>query len=587
MLKARSKILSCFIIFTIMLSVFPLETMAKEVKSEGNKYPIILVHGCGGWGRDELKGFLYWGGKEDIQEALREAGFEVYTAAVGPFSSNWDRACELYAFIKGGTVDYGEEHSRKHGHARFGRTYPGVYPEWGEKDENGNINKVHLIGHSQGGQTVRMLEQLLADSRPEERGDMPKNDSLFAAKNSWVQSVTTLATPNDGTTLADAAGDFLGDKINHIMTIVAGAAGKKYKNECYDFKLDQWGLRREPNESFQEYVKKVKQSNLWKNTKDICVWDLSVEGAAEQNKWVKERDDVYYFSYSCMATRSSIVSGHELPQIGVMNPLFWPNAIIMGRYERYTPGMIKITPEWFPNDGYVNTISQDGPKLGRSKVNIRQYDGSKMGVYDGTAVPGVWNHFGILTKTDHEDIIGRYTSEEMGGNVIKFFVDYAEMLQNLEPVNSDEEDEEDDFEKPIGAVQSIDIVTKVTRSGEKVIAAVIEYDIPIDGAKLTKSTFNVNAELKGSRKDTTNSFRTITKVYTNDSGQIGDVREKGKYVVLELRSEDFNAITRAGSFKDRYELNYTVTQNKSIYSINGKEIQLKEPIKHSGEINLS
>lgn len=34
----------------------------------------------------------------------------------GPVSSMHDRACELYYTIKGGRVDYGEEHSRECGH---------------------------------------------------------------------------------------------------------------------------------------------------------------------------------------------------------------------------------------------------------------------------------------------------------------------------------------------------------------------------------------------------------------------------------------------------------------------------------------
>ena len=77
------------------------------------KDPVILVHGFGGWGRDDIQGFYYWGGSRDFEEGLRKAGYLVFTASVGPFSSNWDRACELYAFIYGGTVDYGEFHSQK------------------------------------------------------------------------------------------------------------------------------------------------------------------------------------------------------------------------------------------------------------------------------------------------------------------------------------------------------------------------------------------------------------------------------------------------------------------------------------------
>jgi triacylglycerol lipase len=70
-----------------------------------------------------MLGVKYWGGFEcDYEEELRKKGFQVFTACVGPFSSNWDRACELYAQIKGGTVFYGTNHSKKYGHDITGRT---------------------------------------------------------------------------------------------------------------------------------------------------------------------------------------------------------------------------------------------------------------------------------------------------------------------------------------------------------------------------------------------------------------------------------------------------------------------------------
>lgn len=68
---------------------------------QGNNYPIVLVHGFMGFGRDELLGYKYWGGIVDVQEKLNDLGYKTYTATVGPVSSNWDRACELYAYIVG------------------------------------------------------------------------------------------------------------------------------------------------------------------------------------------------------------------------------------------------------------------------------------------------------------------------------------------------------------------------------------------------------------------------------------------------------------------------------------------------------
>ncbi|CAN0498717.1 unnamed protein product, partial [Ectocarpus sp. 12 AP-2014] len=74
-----------------------------------------------------------------------------------PVGSLHDRACEIFYELKGGTVCYGQEHSRAHGHACHGETYDvGLFSAWGED------NPVHVLGHSYGGQTARVLQHLLA-----------------------------------------------------------------------------------------------------------------------------------------------------------------------------------------------------------------------------------------------------------------------------------------------------------------------------------------------------------------------------------------------------------------------------------------
>lgn len=68
------------------------------------------------------------------------------------------RARELFYYLKGGQVDYGEEHSRACGHSRFGRAYErGHYPIWDEE------HPVHFVGHSAGAQVIRLLQQMLHD----------------------------------------------------------------------------------------------------------------------------------------------------------------------------------------------------------------------------------------------------------------------------------------------------------------------------------------------------------------------------------------------------------------------------------------
>ena len=93
-----------------------------------NNHPVIFVHGFAGFGRTEMLGYKYWGGLTDLEVQLRSryADQIVKTAVVGPFSSNWDRAVELYYQIKGGCVDYGMLHANTHGHLRRPRVRSGA-----------------------------------------------------------------------------------------------------------------------------------------------------------------------------------------------------------------------------------------------------------------------------------------------------------------------------------------------------------------------------------------------------------------------------------------------------------------------------
>lgn len=91
-----------------------------------------MVHGFNGFTDDINPSVLshYWGGdKLDIRQDLESNGYETYEASIGALSSNYDRAVELYYYIKGGTVDYGAAHAEKYGHNRYGKTYEGVYKD--------------------------------------------------------------------------------------------------------------------------------------------------------------------------------------------------------------------------------------------------------------------------------------------------------------------------------------------------------------------------------------------------------------------------------------------------------------------------
>lgn len=396
------------------------ELITEEKPTEtGNNYPIVLVHGLFGFGRDEGAGLLYWGGYRDIQKYLNDNGHTTYTVGVGQVSSNWDRACEMYAQIKGCRVDYGAAHSKKYKHERYGRDYTGkgLYPDWGKTDSNGQVNKVHLIGHSMGGQTIRVLTQLLMEGDPEERKYNPEDMSpLFAGGNDWVSGVMSISTPHDGT----SADTMVTKGVPHLQQFIALMASMTSPNSIYDFKLDQWGLSRLPNERFDQYCQRVFSSDMWNENHDFSNWDLVIAGAKELNQWVKAQPNVYYFSWTTKATRTLLLSGKEVP-IASMNLPMVPISTHICSYTRPAIdelGGIKIDSAWHPNDGLVPVISQNGPKNGSSDIIVK---------YNGTLKPGVWNHMGIMDTWDHLDILGMATV----WNPLPWYKEQAELLASL------------------------------------------------------------------------------------------------------------------------------------------------------------
>jgi triacylglycerol lipase len=370
-----------------------------------------------GFGREELFGFKYWGGFLDLEEELRKAGYRTYTAAIGPVSSIWDRACELYACIKGGRVDYGKAHAEKYGHERYGRTYPGLYPEWGETDpRSGEIRKIHIIGHSLGGPTGRALIQLLEQGAPEKESEPQGEHPLFQGGKSWVCSLTTISSPHDGTTFTYKF-DLERTLIKPLFAGMISLTGSS-PDLYYDFKLEQWGLTRDPGEGFSRYLDRVLDSKIWSHTSDTGYWDGSPEGARELNRWVRAQPSVYYFSWATEATYRDPLSGTQVPEIGVPESLA-ANARFVGSFTRSGSGALSFDSSWWQNDGMVNTISMDGPTLGSKDV---------IDSFSGTPVPGRWNYMGLLESSDHLDIIGIPAA---GGKLKDWYLSRAAFLASL------------------------------------------------------------------------------------------------------------------------------------------------------------
>ncbi len=432
MSKKFARVLALVLVAAMLMTSAAFADAAPMQQSDdGNKYPIVLVHGLFGWGGTEV-GLNYWGGFSSLREMLNSAGYEVYTPSIGPVASNWDRACELYAYLVGGTVDYGQYHSAQNGHARYGRTFPGVLKELNDPD---STLKVHLVGHSMGGETIRMLAQLLENGDPDEMrattdGSISK---LFTGTSRhWIESITTLCTPHDGSQYDGKVYNEKEPYVHQFVAALSAMTGMNINEENFglDFKLDQWGLVRQPNESYQSYLNRVLSSSLWNgDVKDLSIYDLSPDGAAVLNSYAKAQDDIYYFSIACSDTYASPVYPHHHLPYSNMNAILKKSSTYMGSHKNYAAGHVVIDETWWENDGIVSVRSAQYPHEGSNDRYDLNY-GTENGVItfkDGTP-KGVWNYIEKIEQTDHLNMVGQTSNTEYLQG--KFF-ELAAMLTSI------------------------------------------------------------------------------------------------------------------------------------------------------------
>lgn len=381
-------------------------------------YTYVLVHGMGGWGENAgINNIVpYWGSTTgSISAYLRSQGVPVAEATVGPFSSAWDRACELYAQLMGTTVDYGAAHSEAHGHERYGRTYTTALVEnWGTKTDGGQMRKINLVGHSFGGNTIRLLTSLLEYGCEEEKKASPDDCSpLFTGgKGELVNSVTTLCSPHNGSTLFYVVdhGKLIETALNVLFA--TGGIGNLYNSSIVDFQLEHFGIK-SGNDDTISLV-----NGDFSKGKDNAFYDLSPDGAAELNKTIKMVEDVYYFSFAYNTTKKSPISDHQIPIASTMVVLM-PVATLIGRYTNTSAdASITIDNSWLPNDGLVNVVSAQYP-TGDEHVD---YNGDSEELNRGC-----WYVFPTL-EGDHGTVIGMNGKTD---ETRKFYTDHIALINSL------------------------------------------------------------------------------------------------------------------------------------------------------------
>lgn len=380
-----------------------------------NQDPIILVHGFNGFTDDINPNVLshYWGGdKLNIRQDLEQNGYNAYEASISAFGSNYDRAVELYYYIKGGTVDYGAAHAERYGHERYGKIYEGVYKDW----QPGQ--KVHLVGHSMGGQTVRQLEELLRNGSQEEieyqkthGGDI--SPLLQGGHDNMVSSITTLGTPHNGTHASDKLGN------EAIVRQIAFDIGKQLgnKNSRVDFGLSQWGLKQQPGESYLSYLSRAKTSKLWQ-TKDNGLYDLTRDGATDLNRKTSLNPNIVYKTYTGEATHSTLFGKHKADY-----NLFLPFTVTANLIGKATE------KEWRENDGLVSVISSQHPF---NQAYTEATDTNQKGIWQVTPTKHDWDHVDFVGQ-DSTDT--KRTREELQ----QFWYDLADDLVQTEALTSTNE----------------------------------------------------------------------------------------------------------------------------------------------------
>ncbi|WOL11012.1 hypothetical protein Cni_G19773 [Canna indica] len=97
------------------------------------------------WQMERLGGLSYFTGAENKDG-------RILVPDLGSLTSIHDRERDLLYYLKGGQVDYDEEHSRNSGHSQFGKIYEqGHYSSWDEQPP------IHFVGHSTSVQVIRVF----------------------------------------------------------------------------------------------------------------------------------------------------------------------------------------------------------------------------------------------------------------------------------------------------------------------------------------------------------------------------------------------------------------------------------------------
>ena len=270
-----------------------------------------------------------------------------------------------------------------------------------------------------GGQTARMLQYLLSQEFYWDEKTEKKEDSFLLgnSQNNWIKSITSISTPHDGTTLTEIV-----TKTIPFIQYFVGVAGV-IGTEFYDFDLAHWGFKIKKEESWSNYLKRMKRHEAW-DTKNISSWDLSLDGARELNGFLQASPDVYYFSIVTSTTKKRSSGLNHDPVEGT-SILIRTRSKLLGSRSGYWSDGSKTDSLCFENDGVVNTISMYAPSTGVSGADpLLEYDNR------GLLIPGLW-YWKKLSGMDHWSIIGHLGNADRVTKAKDNLIDHIALLRSL------------------------------------------------------------------------------------------------------------------------------------------------------------
>lgn len=419
-MKKSNRFLSLVLALIFLFSL----TIPSFCASDKNKYPIILVPGMGGWGSydSNYKTAPYWGSADGVKKGeakldavslLNKNGYKAYAASLGPLSSAWDRACELYAQLTGTKTDYGKAHSEAHGHKRFGKDFknkPLMKKAWNKK------TPISLVGYSFGGETARLFTSLLAfGNSAEKKATGNKTSPLFKGGFSkGIRSVVCVASPHNGTQVASSSFDAKNPlKTANAMLSLSNLVSKSGASySVSSLWLGHFGIKG------NNVVQNMSGFEKFITSKDSCLYDLTISGAKKLSSKIKLCKNTYYLSYSFYVTKT-VKNGKQVPKKCPDSLLASSKAICATQGK--TISSVKMTKSWAINDGLVPLASAKFPSC--DKKTAESFEEAKK---KGKILKGRWYYLKPTYGTNHLSVM---TGEELPGSFKSFFLSVAKNTQ--------------------------------------------------------------------------------------------------------------------------------------------------------------